>query len=1078
MSHLQRSYLASLLTRKHPLHDPEKLNSSIRSANVTLNPHQVDAAIFAFNSPLSRGAILADEVGLGKTIETGLIINQLWVEGRNKILILVPASLRTQWMEELQDRFGLESTLIDGPKLNKLINEFAESGTFNPFEFGGIFIASHHFGAAEKYKAYVKNTKWDLVVIDEAHRMRNVYRKGNKVAKRLRDHIEGRPKVLLTATPLQNNLMELYGLVSFIDSKILGTDYSYKVLYQKRSNANGNLEDLRQRLMGTINSETGETEGGVLTRTLRMQVRDIVQFTNRHCITEDFEPENVEIALYNGISEYLARPFLASTRATQRNMMELVYRKILASSSFAIAGTLENVAQGLAKQLQQDFKVSLSDLQSTCDRIHASVNSKRKVEIEALQIAKAEPKKVEEPQQLQIALDDLELSEDKLAEEAGEVIFDQEAEQTDDLGEDEDSKEAKCDDTEEVHKEREIDHVFTEEEVQEEYSYVLSYLFLARSIRKNEKGQALLKALDRVFEVNQKRGWPDKAVIFTESRRTQDYLEKLLMQNGFGDGIVLFNGSNASKRAQQTYMEWCTHFPKEAEQNSKAVNQRRALVWKFKQPESKILITTEAGAEGLNLQFANVIINFDLPWNPQRLEQRIGRCHRYGQQHDVLVVNFLNQSNYADRRVYELLQEKIRLFGNLFNFSDKILGTEVQTDDGYEVREIALGSLDSGVGFEMKILEILRKFRTEKEIKAEFDKLQKQLQNEIAEKLEHAKAKVIQHFDEEVRQKLRLRDANVTDALTRYDRHIKAYATCLLGGALKEIAEGRFTIETKKWKDAPKLSETCFSAIYGIGTVPIEEQDSGVIPLSTRAEILKGALQQDRVRNDLTAKVELKPLNAIGRRSVEQLGGTEGQIVVHRLRCEHQSVIGNENRELFEEFVYSGIVKTGDGWKILGNRKLLEQLLDPSLMEWQGAVEETARIRDDLADQLLRDLDQAKQSVIDKNEEFVDRQRALLQQYAQDTLLKIKREMEEKDEEIKTLERQLKISRTMGAHERRELRDEIDKKQKDYFKVQKKYFEAQEQAFADRDTELRTLKSKLELTITEEKLLTLHFRIS
>ena len=122
MTLIQRSYLASLLTRRHPLHDPEKLNSSIRSANVTLNPHQVDAAVFAFNSPLSRGAILADEVGLGKTIETGLIINQLWVEGRNRILILVPASLRTQWMEELQDRFGLDSTLVDGSKLNKLIN--------------------------------------------------------------------------------------------------------------------------------------------------------------------------------------------------------------------------------------------------------------------------------------------------------------------------------------------------------------------------------------------------------------------------------------------------------------------------------------------------------------------------------------------------------------------------------------------------------------------------------------------------------------------------------------------------------------------------------------------------------------------------------------------------------------------------------------------------------------------------------------------------------------------------------------------------------------------------------------------
>jgi len=131
-----------------------------------------------------------------------------------------------------------------------------------------------------------------------------------------------------------------------------------------------------------------------------------------------------------------------------------------------------------------------------------------------------------------------------------------------------------------------------------------------------------------------------------------------------------------------------------------------SLNWKKKavnfKEKSQILVSTETGAEGLNFQFCNNLINYDLPWNPMAVEQRIGRCHRYGQELDVLVVNFLNTRNYADKRVYELLSEKIKLFGNLFDFSDKVLGTEVQTDDGYEVREIALGSLDSGVGFERK----------------------------------------------------------------------------------------------------------------------------------------------------------------------------------------------------------------------------------------------------------------------------------------------------------------------------------------------------------------------------------------
>src|SRR3989344_1488916 len=981
-------------------------------------------------------------------------------------------------MEELQDRFGLPSTLIDSSKLNKLITESAESGKgHNPFDVGGIFIASHHFGAAEKYKAYTKHTKWDLVVLDEAHRMRNVYRKSNKVAKRLREHIDGRPKVLLTATPLQNNLMELYGLVSFIDEKVLGTDYSYKILYQKRGAVAGNLENLRQRLMGSINPETGETEGGVLTRTLRKQVRDIVHFTNRHCVTEDFNPETVEIELYNGISDYLARPYLASTLATQRNMMELVYRKILASSSFAIAGTLEKVAQGLTKKLQQDFEVTLDDLQKTSDFLHNQVEKKCKTEIDILIIKKADPKKEKTTEQLALDLEDLEISMDDLQEEERELLLDHETEVADDFGEEEDL-ESNSNEEEETLKKREIDHKFTKEEVLEEYEYILQYLFLARSIKKNGKGQALIKALAKIFEYNKKHGWPDKAVIFTESRRTQDYLESLLSKQGYDGGIVLFNGSNASANANKAYVEWCERFSKEAEQNSKSVNLRRALVWKFKQPESKILITTEAGAEGLNLQFATLVINFDLPCNPQRLAQRIGRCHRYGQEHDVLVANFLNKSNYADQRVYELLQEKIRLFGNLFDFSDKILGTEVQTDDGYEVREIALGSLDSGVGFEQKIIDILRQFRSESEMKSEFDKVQKEWQEEILEKLENAKAKVIQHFDEEVRNKFKLRNESITDALSRYDKQVKVYAHFLMGDALKEVSENRFVIQGEKWAASKDIKAKDLHATYGIGAVSMQEQDEGVIPLSARASVLRPFLQEDRNRNALTGRVAFSPLNDMGKRLFAEWKNSEGHLVIHRLFCEFQSVIGTDRREVFEELVYSGIVSKPGGWEIIPNPKLLAQLLDPSLMKWSNMDEKEFRIRDDLADQLPKDIAFAKQRTVDKNEEFIDRQRAILQQYAQDSLLRIKKEMDEKDDEIKTLERQLKITRTMGAHEKRELRDEIDKKQKDYFKVQKKYFEAQEQAFRDRDTELKMLKSKLELTITEEKLLTIHFTIA
>ncbi|MDD5454661.1 MAG: DEAD/DEAH box helicase, partial [Candidatus Ratteibacteria bacterium] len=282
MSEFLRVYLAHKLTEKKPISDPEKLNNSIRSANIDLNPYQVDAAIFAFKSPLSRGAILADEVGLGKTIEAGLIVDQLITEGRQNILILVPASLRTQWQDELLNRFNLKSLIIDGTILKRMQKKHMKA---NPLETSGIFIASHNF--AYRYDYICSNIAWDLVVIDEAHRMRNVFKKGNKTAKKIREVIKTRPKILLTATPLQNNLMELYGLTSFLDENYLGTEFSFRTLFanpvKKKQNVE-RLKQLRERLMGTIDPDTGLPNGGILTRTLRKQVIGLVLFTNRYSV--------------------------------------------------------------------------------------------------------------------------------------------------------------------------------------------------------------------------------------------------------------------------------------------------------------------------------------------------------------------------------------------------------------------------------------------------------------------------------------------------------------------------------------------------------------------------------------------------------------------------------------------------------------------------------------------------------------------------------------------------------------------------------------------------------------------------
>jgi superfamily II DNA or RNA helicase len=224
------NYYAYELTRRFSSEKFEKLSQSLFNATVDLNPHQIEAALFAFRSPLSRGAILADEVGLGKTIEAGLIISQLWAERKRRILIILPAALREQWGRELLEKFFIASIILESKNFNQLIKQ----GSENPFEqVDTIVLCSYHF--ARTKATDILKVPWDLVVVDEAHRLRNVYRRDNKIARTLLAAIGNRPKVLLTATPLQNSLMELYGLVSFIDPHLFGSEDSFRSQYARRA---------------------------------------------------------------------------------------------------------------------------------------------------------------------------------------------------------------------------------------------------------------------------------------------------------------------------------------------------------------------------------------------------------------------------------------------------------------------------------------------------------------------------------------------------------------------------------------------------------------------------------------------------------------------------------------------------------------------------------------------------------------------------------------------------------------------------------------------------------------------------
>jgi superfamily II DNA or RNA helicase len=457
------------LSKRHSVADAEKLAGALLDAQVDLNPHQVEAALFAFKSPLSKGAILADEVGLGKTIEAGLVLAQKWTEGRRRILVVTPANLRKQWSQEIEEKFFLPTLILEARNYNKMTKE----GVIHPLEQKVLVICSFQFAARHAEELMV--IPWDLVVIDEAHRLRNVYRPDNRIGKALKGAFANAPKVLLTATPLQNSLMELYGLVSLIDDYAFGDAKSFRAQYSRLAG-----DSLFAELKGRLKP--------VCHRTLRRQVLEYIRYTNRIPITQEFVPTEAEQTLYDLVSDYLRRPSLQALPSSQRSLMTRILRKLLASSTFAIAGALDSLARKLERQLRDDKNLR---------------------------------EKLEE-----------EISEDY--EEFDEIT----------------------DEWEEHSNEPVLLTAVNIADIEREIVDLRGFRDLAVSISENAKGQALLSALRVGFAKASELGSAEKAIIFTESRRTQEYLVRLLSTNGYDGKLVLFNGSNSDLQSKAIYLAW------------------------------------------------------------------------------------------------------------------------------------------------------------------------------------------------------------------------------------------------------------------------------------------------------------------------------------------------------------------------------------------------------------------------------------------------------------------------------------------------------------------------------------------
>ncbi len=953
-------YFAHELTKRSTSDNVDKLASALSDAQVDLNPHQIEAALFAFRSPLSKGAILADEVGLGKTIEAGILLAQRWPERSRRLLVICPANLRKQWSQELLDKFFLPTAILEA----KTFNEAIRGGNLNPFDQPRIVLCSYQF--ARSKEPYLRQTAWDLVVIDEAHRLRNVYKSSNKIAVAIKSALAGRQKVLLTATPLQNSLLELYGLVSIVDEFIFGDLRSFRAQFTRAAASKTSVKEDAEEY-----SSLRERIRPVCQRTLRRQVSQYVAFTRRHALVQEFVPTPEEQRLYDLVSDYLQSPNLYALPSSQRQLMTLMLRKLLASSTYAISDTLA----GLAAKLEEAERVS----DASAIRVEDfAENFELMPEIEE------------------------EWSED-------DEDFEDEA------------TAAKQTPLNEVQR----------KERREEIARLREFHELARSIQRNSKGEQLLTALKRGFaaaavaQSGQPGTLQQKALLFTESRRTQEYLYRLLEQTEFAGKVVLFNGSNTDEKSQTIYRAWMDrHKGTDRITGSPTADKRAALVDYFRE-EASIMIAADAAAEGINLQFCNLVVNYDLPWNPQRIEQRIGRCHRYGQKFDVVVVNFLNKANAADVRVYQLLDEKFKLFDGVFGASDEVLG-----------------AIESGVDFEKRIIAIYQKCRTPEQIGFEFNQLQQDLEGDIGEAKAQAHEQLLNNFDQEVIERVRIHSAGALDRFhallwrtTRF--YLEPYAEFADSGYSFVLKQNPFPAEAihsgpyqmRKRKDdeldaddpanryrighplAQRILAKCCQLETPVSEVRFDLSRSGkkIFALSSLAG-RSGWLQCTRLsvagldeedtflfaglKDDGTALESeqcRRMFDLSGQASERLLLQPPAQIdsEIQVRRREHAAVVEQRNAEVFDKEIEK-LDRWGDDQRVSLKSALAdldesirtskkEARQAPSLPE-KLALEKTRRVLESKRDQAWRAYDEAARAVDDKKDALLDDIAARLKQ--------------------------------------------------------------------------------------------------
>jgi superfamily II DNA/RNA helicase len=952
-------YFSHDLTRRS-VNGLDRLSMSLFDAAVDLNPHQIEAALFALRSPLSSGVILADEVGLGKTIEAGIVLCQMWAERKRHLLVVCPASIRKQWALELQEKFNLPTRVLDAKeyrtlrKAGRTLDDLRE-----------VIVVSFHF--ANALRDEIKSIRWDLVVIDEAHKLRNAYRASNKVGQGIRWATAECRKVLLTATPLQNSLLELYGLSTLIDERLFGDIDSFRSQY---TSAGSNLDALRQRLTSFCK------------RTLRNQVTEYIRYTERRPITFPFGPSDDEHALYEAVSTFLQRGDSYALPRRQRHLIALILRKLLASSSPAIADTLDKLAIRLE---------ALGNEKKSDDRLFAE----ELVESEDL--------------------------EDELLDE----ILDNEDE-TDDVTQSSDEP---------------IDH----EKLTEEIGILKRLATWGRNIGIDTKTRTLLKALEIGFRNMSENGAARKAVLFTESRRTQEYLKKFLESNGYAGRVVLFSGSNSGAEATAIYESWlAANKDSGRSSGSRAIDVRTALIEHFRD-NAEIFIATEAAAEGVNLQFCSLVINYDLPWNPQRIEQRIGRCHRYGQKHDVVVINFLNERNAADQRVLELLTEKFKLFDGIFGASDEVLG-----------------AIESGVDFEKRILSIYQECRTTDEIDSAFKTLQNEMEEQIRSRLDDTRRQLFEHFDEDLHERLRLQLEDAKAQLDRVGKRFWDLTKFILDERARfDDASLAFDLDSPPETGIEKGRYHLISK-SGHQTELDEDQPSRFLYRLSHP-LGEHVVESGKASETPTAEVAFDITNHPARISVvENLRGKSGVLTLSRL------VVESYERE--EYLLFSGFDDDGHA---------LDQEAMEKLFSCDANIVDSPTITASTAERLASDSDQHAKGTLsrslEQNNQHFNEARERLEKWADDMVISAEKELRDTKEQIKVQRRLARQAVTVEEqHQVQEKMRQLEARQR---KQRQAIFDVEDEIMEKRDGLIDKLEKRLTQQTETETLFTICWRV-